>query len=330
MQLIAEAYALLKNGLAARSRDDAPRIRRMEPRRTEQLPDRNHRPDRPFQGPKTEAICSTASSTWPGQKGTGKWSVVTAALDENDPLTLITEAVYARHALVAERSAGSRRAGSIRTRVPTSIAMTGREPDDEKAGQAEAIRDALYAAKLVSYAQGFSLMRRAVGPLPTGDLDYGTIARIWRKGCIIRSAFLEKDHRSLTDRIPMLRKPACSTIFSGTRSPTDAARMAQRRGAAVALGVHVALPCMSSALSYFDGLRTRRFAGQSDPGAARLFRGAHASRRTDAPTTGTFFHNDWTGRGGNTIVGQLQRMSTRHYETKRITNYWSSSGHRAT
>ena len=154
--------------------------------------------------PIVEKILDTA-----GQKGTGKWSVVTA-VDENDPLTLITEAVYAR--LISSMKEARITASGLYPDARTDLnAMTGREPDDEKAVQAEAIRDALYAAKLISYAQGFSLMQRASAHY-RWDLDCGTIARIWRKGCIIRSAFLEKITEAY-DRNPLLENLLFDDFF---------------------------------------------------------------------------------------------------------------------
>lgn len=152
----------------------------------------------------TGHICSIVSATWPGQKGTGKWSV-SAALDRNDPLTLIAEAVFAR---MLSALPDERRTAAEGYPDPQAQSVV----ETLTAGQ---IRAALYASKLVSYAQGFSLMRR-VSELYDWRLDYGTIARIWRNGCIIRSAFLEKVTEAFrTD--PDLRSLLFDD-FSGTRS----------------------------------------------------------------------------------------------------------------
>ena len=216
------------------------------------------------------------------QKGTGKWSV-SAALDRNDPLTLIAEAVFARmlSALPDERRTA---AESYPDPQAQSVVET------LTAGQ---IRAALYASKLVSYAQGFSLMRR-VSELYDWRLDYGTIARIWRNGCIIRSAFLEKVTEAFrTD--PDLRSLLFDDFFRDKIGQTlPAWRRVVAHGA---LGA-VALPCMSSALSYFDGLRTLRSPANLLQ-AQRDYFGAHRYERIDRDD-GTTFHTDWTGRGGNT------------------------------
>lgn len=218
-----------------------------------------------------------------GQKGTGKWSVM-AALDEGDPLTLITGAVYARmlSALHEER----RLANSFYI----DIAPIGRGPGTD------AVKSALYISKLISYAQGFTLMKRASDHYEW-NLDYGMIARIWRAGCIIRSAFLEKIteayennpelenllfdrffRRLIQKNISMLRGVVADSALSG-----------------------IPAPCMSAALSYFDGLRTFRSAANLIQ-AQRDYFGAHTYERIDEPRN-VFFHTDWTGKGGKTVSG---------------------------
>ena len=140
----------------------------------------------------------------------------------------------------------------------------------------EAVRDALYAAKLISYAQGFSLMRRA-SERNGWNLDYGTIAKIWRKGCIIRSVFLERITQAFT-KSPGLQNLVVDCVFNG-----------------------IAAPCFFSALSYFDGLRNFNSAANLIQ-AQRDYFGAHTYERTDAER-GKFFHTDWTGKGGKTVSG---------------------------
>ena len=293
MQLIAEAYALLKNSLQL----DPETMHRVfaEWNRGElnsfliEITARIVHFKDPKGGYLIDHILDVA-----GQKGTGKWSVVTA-VDENDPLTLITEAVYAR--LISSMKEARITASGLYPDARTDLnAMTGREPDDEKAVQAEAIRDALYAAKLISYAQGFSLMQRASAHY-RWDLDCGTIARIWRKGCIIRSAFLEKITEAY-DRNPLLENLLFDDFF---RDKITAALPAWRSVVAAGALGGTALPCMGSALSYFDGLRTAD-SPASLIQAQRDYFGAHTFERTDAPR-GEFFHNDWTGRGGKTSSG---------------------------
>lgn len=218
-----------------------------------------------------------------GQKGTGKWSAI-AAMDESDPLTLITEAVYARllSALYIEREKAS-----------------GLYPEPVELGEnlfVEEIRQSLYASKLISYAQGFSLIRRASEHYGW-ELDYGTIAQIWRKGCIIRSVFLQK----ITDayrKNPKLENLLFDDFF---RTKIQKALPSWRKTVAEGALSGVALPAMSSALSYFDGLRTMHSAANLIQ-AQRDYFGAHTYERTDRER-GLFFHTNWTGEGGNTVSG---------------------------
>lgn len=218
-----------------------------------------------------------------GQKGTGKWSAI-AAMDENDPLTLITEAVYARllSALYAERQKAS-----------------GLYPEPVKKNKelfVEEIREALYAAKLISYAQGFSLLKRA-SEAYNWKLDYGTIAQIWRKGCIIRSVFLQKITEAYRKN-PELENLLFDDFF---RSKILSTVPSWRNVVAQGVLGGVALPAMSSGLSYFDGLRTLHSAANLIQ-AQRDYFGAHTYERTDKER-GLFFHNNWTGEGGNTVSG---------------------------
>lgn len=218
-----------------------------------------------------------------GQKGTGKWSAL-AAMDENDPLTLVTEAVYARllSALHEER----RQASGL---YPGSI-----QPNEDLS--VEEVRQALYAAKLISYAQGFSLIRRASVHYGWA-LDFGTIARIWRKGCIIRSVFLQKITEAYTKN-PALENLLFDDFFRGK---IQTALPSWRKVVAEGALSGVALPAMSAALSYFDGLRTLHSAANLIQ-AQRDYFGAHTYERTDRER-GRFFHTDWTGEGGNTVSG---------------------------
>ena len=232
-----------------------------------------------------------------GQKGTGKWSAI-AAMDENDPLTLITEAVYARllSALYPERVKAARLYngqlkvdnGQLEEKENLSIVNSQLSIED--------VRQALYAAKLVSYAQGFSLLHRA--SVRYGwELDYGTIARIWRKGCIIRSVFLQK----VTDayrKEPDLENLLFDDFF---RNKIQASLPAWRRIVAEGALSGIALPAMSSALSYFDGLCTLHSAANMIQ-AQRDYFGAHTYERADRER-GHFFHTDWTGEGGRTVSG---------------------------
>lgn len=218
-----------------------------------------------------------------GQKGTGKWSAI-AAMDESDPLTLITEAVYARllSAMYAEREKAS-----------------GLYPEPVELGEnlfVEEIRQALYASKLISYAQGFSLLHRA-SERYGWELDYGTIAKIWRKGCIIRSVFLQKITEAYCKN-PKLENLLFDDFF---RTKIQGALPSWRKVVAEGALSGVALPAMSSALSYFDGLRTMYSAANLIQ-AQRDYFGAHTYERTDRDR-GIFFHTNWTGEGGDTVSG---------------------------
>jgi 6-phosphogluconate dehydrogenase len=218
-----------------------------------------------------------------GQKGTGKWSAI-AALDESNPMTLITEAVYARSlsALQEERT----RASAI---YPDSRQSTGSLTTEE-------VRDALYAAKIVSYAQGFSLLSKASEHYGWG-LELGTIARIWRNGCIIRSAFLQKITEAY-EKNPQLQNLLFDDFFAGK---IKAALPAWRKVVAQGALGGTALPAMAAALTYFDGLRTVHSSANLIQ-AQRDFFGAHTYERTDRER-GKFFHTNWTGKGGNTVSG---------------------------
>lgn len=218
-----------------------------------------------------------------GQKGTGKWSAI-AAMDENDPLTLITEAVYARllSALYAER----RKASGL---YPELVEVNENLYVEE-------VRQALYAAKLISYAQGFSLLRRASEHYGW-DLDFGTIASVWRKGCIIRSVFLQKITEAYRKN-PELENLLFDDFF---RSKIQAALPSWRKVVAEGALSGIALPATSAALTYFDGLRTLHSAANMIQ-AQRDYFGAHTYERTDCER-GHFFHTNWTGEGGDTVSG---------------------------
>lgn len=218
-----------------------------------------------------------------GQKGTGKLTAI-AALEESDPLTLISEAVHARFlsAIPEERK---KAAGYYRS-----------ENCGSSQGQkdlTEVLGHALYASKLISYAQGFSLLRRASAHYGW-ELDYGMLARIWRKGCIIRSVFLEQITRAY-NALPGLENLLFDDFF---RNRILEALPAWRKVAAEALLNGVPVPCMAAALTYFDGLRTSHSAANLIQ-AQRDYFGAHTYERTDTPR-GEFFHTDWNDTGGIT------------------------------
>jgi len=218
-----------------------------------------------------------------GQKGTGKWTAI-AALDAGQPLTLIGEAVFARclSALKAER-------------VEASKILPGpaKKYSGNKAKMIEDLRKALYASKIVSYAQGYQLMR-AVAKESGWNLNYGGIALMWRGGCIIRSAFLGKI-KSAFKKNPELVNLMLDPFF---RSAVKKAQFSWRRVVRAAVDLGIPMPAVSAALSYYDGYRAERLPANLLQ-AQRDYFGAHTYERVDKPR-GEFFHTNWTGRGGNT------------------------------
>ena len=230
--------------------------------------------------PLVDKILDTA-----GQKGTGKWTAI-AALDEGMPLTLIGEAVFAR-CLSAIKEA----------RVEASRVLTG--PEKKFTGDREAfienIRKALYAAKIISYAQGYALMRAAAKTYGW-NLNYGGIALMWRGGCIIRSVFLGKIKEAF-EKNPALDNLLLDEYFT---NEIEGCTDGWRKVCAEAMLAGVPIPAMTSALNYFDSIRTARMSANLLQ-AQRDYFGAHTYERVDAPR-GEFFHTDWTGHGGNTTA----------------------------
>ncbi len=222
-----------------------------------------------------------------GQKGTGKWTGMTA-LDFGVPLTLIAEAVFAR-SLSSQKEERSRAAALF------SKPSLPREPLTGEARKSfiQDLKQALYASKIVSYAQGYLLMREAAKTYGW-KLNYGGIALMWRGGCIIRSAFLGKI-KDAFDRKPDLENLLQDPFFS---SVIDQAQAAWRRVAMTALQYGLPAPALTSALTYFDGYRSETLPANLLQ-AQRDYFGAHTYERTDRPR-GEFFHTNWTGRGGNT------------------------------
>ncbi len=220
-----------------------------------------------------------------GQKGTGKWTAI-AALDEGMPLTLIGEAVFARclSAIKDERVVASK---VLKGRVTAFRGKRESLVDD--------LRKALYASKLVSYAQGYQLMRAAAKTYGW-NLNYGGIALMWRGGCIIRSVFLGKIKEAF-DRNPGLTNLLLDPFFA--KIVRDA-QPAWRRVAVAAAKQGIPMPAITSALAYFDGYRTARLPANLLQ-AQRDYFGAHTYERVDKPR-GEFFHTNWTGRGGSTAA----------------------------
>ncbi len=228
--------------------------------------------------PMVDKILDTA-----GQKGTGKWTAV-SALDLGIPLTLIGESVFAR-CLSAQKS----------ERVEASKILKGPEPEftGDKVEFVEDLRQALYASKMVSYAQGYVLMREAAQEYGWG-LNYGGIALMWRGGCIIRSAFLSKI-KDAFDKNSDLKNLLLDPFFQET---IHKAQESWRKVVALATSNGIPIPALSSALCYYDGYRTERLPANLLQ-AQRDYFGAHTYERVDK-ARGEFFHTNWTGRGGTT------------------------------
>ena len=218
-----------------------------------------------------------------GQKGTGKWTVV-AALDDGMPLTLIGEAVFARclSAVKEERVAAAQ---EIKPKVKKFSGDKERFVND--------LRQALYVSKIVSYAQGYQLMRAAAKTYKW-NLNYGGIALMWRGGCIIRSMFLGEIKKAFK-RNPDLVNLLVDKFF---KKAVVSRQAAWRRVVVKAAQLGIPTPCLSSALAYFDGYRSDRLPANLLQ-AQRDYFGAHTYERVDKPR-GQVFHTNWTGRGGNT------------------------------
>jgi 6-phosphogluconate dehydrogenase len=218
-----------------------------------------------------------------GQKGTGKWTAI-SALDIGIPLTLIGEAVFAR-TLSAQKE----------ERVRASKVLSGPKPgfSGDRKAFIEDLRKALFASKIVSYAQGYVLMRAAAQEFGW-KLNNGGIALMWRGGCIIRSAFLGNIKEAF-DRNPDLENLLLDPFFKGK---IESSQASWRKVVAAAIKNGIPVPAMATALNYFDGYRTERLPANLLQ-AQRDYFGAHTYERVDKPR-GEFFHTNWTGRGGET------------------------------
>lgn len=228
--------------------------------------------------PLVEKILDTA-----GQKGTGKWTAI-AALDLGIPLTLIGEAVFSRCLSAMKQE-----------RVDASEVLSG--PDIEFKDDKEVflfdLRNALFAAKIISYAQGYVLMREAAKEYGW-ELNYAGIAQMWRGGCIIRSVFLDKIAHAYTKN-PNLNNLLLDPYF---KEKVEQAQQSWRKVVATAMTNGIPVPAMAAALNYYDGYRNPRLPANLLQ-AQRDYFGAHTYERVDKPR-GEFFHTNWTGRGGET------------------------------
>lgn len=283
MQLICEAYQLMRDGLGM-SADEMHEVFKawneteLDSYLIEITRDILAYKDTDGQ-PIVDKILDTA-----GQKGTGKWTGI-AALDEGVPLTLIGEAVFARclSAMKEERVEAAKAFPKAGVQIECA----------DRAAFIEKVRKALYASKIISYAQGYTLMRAAAKTYGW-NLNYGGIALMWRGGCIIRSVFLGKIKEAY-DKNPQLENLLLDPYFGET---IKALVPAWRDVVAEAVRHGIPMPAFSSALSYFDGYTTEKLPANLLQ-AQRDYFGAHTYERLDSPR-GQFFHTNWTGHGGNT------------------------------
>lgn len=283
MQLICEAYQLMRDGLGM-SADEMHEVFKawneteLDSYLIEITRDILAYKDTDGQ-PIVDKILDTA-----GQKGTGKWTGI-AALDEGVPLTLIGEAVFARclSAMKEERVEAAKAFPKAGVQIECA----------DRAAFIEKVRKALYASKIISYAQGYTLMRAAAKTYGW-NLNYGGIALMWRGGCIIRSVFLGKIKEAY-DKNPQLGNLLLDPYFGET---IKALVPAWRDVVAEAVRHGIPMPAFSSALSYFDGYTTEKLPANLLQ-AQRDYVGAHTYERLDSPR-GQFFHTNWTGHGGNT------------------------------
>jgi 6-phosphogluconate dehydrogenase len=221
-----------------------------------------------------------------GQKGTGKWTGI-SSLELGVPVTLIGEAVYARclSAMKEERVIASKALGSAKPKFS----------GDQRAF-IEDVRRALYCSKMISYAQGYMLLREAAKE-QGWNLNLGGIAMMWRGGCIIRSRFLGEIKRAF-DKNPNLTNLLLDDFFKKTLLDYEES---WRRAVAGAINAKVPTPAFSTALAFFDGYRSERLPANLLQ-AQRDYFGAHTYERVDKPR-GEFFHTNWTGRGGRVASG---------------------------
>ena len=284
MQLISEAYSLLKDVLGL-SNEELYEVfsewnkGELDSYLIEITRDIFRKKDEVTSKPMLDVILDAA-----GQKGTGKWASK-SALDLGLSTPTITEAVFARciSAIKEERVAASKILSG-----PSKIELT-----DDKKEFIEAVRQALYASKICSYAQGFALMRAAAKEYQW-EMNYGNIAMIFRGGCIIRAQFLNKIKEAY-DKDPNLPNLMLDSYFSEILAKYQEG---WRKAVAAAIRIGIPVPAFSSALSYYDSYRREQLPANLLQ-AQRDYFGAHTYERVDRPR-GEFYHTNWTGQGGTT------------------------------
>ena len=285
MQLICEAYQLMKEGLGMSNEEMHAAFTEWNKGELDSYLIEITRDILGYKDEKGEYVVDKILDT-AGQKGTGKWTTV-SSLDLGMPVTLIGEAVFARclSAMKAERVEASNLLAGPKARL-----------QGDKKQLVEDIRLGLLASKIVSYAQGFMLMKEAAKEYKW-NLNYGGIALVWRGGCIIRSAFLGKI-KDAYDRKPDLSNLLQDEYFKGV---IDCCQASWRRVVAQAVQAGVPVPAFTTALAFYDGYRSARLPANLLQ-AQRDYFGAHTYERVDRPR-GEYYHTNWTGRGGTVSAG---------------------------
>jgi 6-phosphogluconate dehydrogenase len=218
-----------------------------------------------------------------GQKGTGKWTIISSA-ELGQPVSLISEAVYSRCISALKDQ---------RIKAANILSGPAGKFDGDRVAFIEQVRQALYASKIVSYTQGYMLMQAAAREYGW-SLNYGGIALMWRGGCIIRSRFLG-DIKSAFDKNPQLENLLIDPFFT---QATEAAQSSWREVISQAVKAGIPMPAMSTALAFYDAYRSNQLPANLLQ-AQRDYFGAHTYERVDKPR-GEFFHTNWTGHGGAT------------------------------
>jgi 6-phosphogluconate dehydrogenase len=282
MQLISEAYNLMKNLLGMSADEMHEVFKEWNEGELDSYLIEITRDILGYRDEEGDALLEKILDT-AGQKGTGKWTGI-EALDLGIPLTLIGESVFARCLSAIKEE-----------RVEASKVLSGPVPSygGDRSEFIKDIKSALYASKIVSYAQGYTLMREAAKEYGW-DLNYGGIALLWRGGCIIRSVFLGKIKEAF-DQNPGLANLLLDPFF---KEKVEEAQEGWRKVVATALVHGIPVPAFTTALNYFDGYRSERLPANMLQ-AQRDYFGAHTYERVDRPR-GEFFHTNWTGRGGDT------------------------------
>jgi 6-phosphogluconate dehydrogenase len=281
MQLICEAYDLMRTGFGMKAGEMHKVFARWNKGKLDSYLIEITRDILGFKDadgkPLVDRILDTAE-----QKGTGKWTGI-SALDMGIPLTMIAEAVFGR----ALSSLKDERVAASKVLAGPKPALTG-----DKAKFVADLEDAVYASKIISYTQGYMLMRAAAKEYKW-NLNYGGIALMWRGGCIIRSVFLGKIKEAF-DKNPALTNLLLDPYF---KEQMAKAHGAWRRVVAKAVQKGIPVPAMSSALAFYDGYRRENLPANLLQ-AQRDYFGAHTYQRVDKPR-GEYFHTNWTGRGGD-------------------------------